>query len=207
MTMPMNVAFYRRVSTSNHGQDVDAQLDELQAVAKQRGWHVVDDYADDGVSGAKESRPALDRLLHDVAAGKVNLVAVTRLDRLGRSLQHLLRLLDQLAAHGCGFVSIKDAGIDTTTPQGRLLLHLLGAFAEFERGLIRERVVAGVERAKAKGKKFGRPEREVDVVAVARLRDNGRSWRQVAQALKVPTRTLRRAWARRGTSPTALRAS
>ena len=202
-----SVAFYRRVSTANHGQDVDAQLEELQLVAKQRGWVIVGDYVDDGVSGAKESRPALDRLLADVAAGKVNLVAVTRLDRLGRSLQHLLRVLDQFAAHGCGFVSIKDAGIDSTTPQGKLLLHLLGAFAEFERALIRERVVAGVQRAKARGKKLGRPTREVDVAAVERLRDTGRSWRQVAQVLKVPTRTVRRAWARRGTSPTAGRAS
>lgn len=137
----------------------------------------------------------------------MNLVAVTRLDRLGRSLQHLLRVLDQLAAHGCGFVSVKDAGIDTTTPQGRLLLHLLGAFAEFERGLIRERVVAGVQRAKAKGKKCGRPARAVDVVAVERLRRAGKSWRQIAQALKTPTRTVRRAFLRRGTTPTAGRPS
>lgn len=201
MNATTKVALYRRVSTTNNGQDVDAQLEELHAVAQQRGWVVVGDYVDDGVSGAKESRPALDRLLADVAAGKVNLVAVTRLDRLGRSLQHLLRVLDQFAAHGCGFVSIKDAGIDSTTPQGKLLLHLLGAFAEFERSLIRERVVAGVRRAQAKGKKFGRPAREVDVVAVERLRRAGKSWRKIAQALKTPTRTVRRAFLR-GTTPT-----
>lgn len=184
MTSPIRCAFYRRVSTVGHGQDVDAQLEELQAVAPQRGWIVVGDYPDDGVSGAKESRPALDRLLADVAAGKVNLVAVTRLDRLGRSLPHLLRVLEQLTTHGCAFVSIRDSGIDTTTPTGKLLLHLMGAFAEFERNLIRERVQAGVARARSKGKKFGRPRRaDLDGARARRLRKSGNSYDAIAKIL------------------------
>lgn len=187
------VALYRRVSTLGHGQDVDAQLDELTAVAQQRGWTIVGDYVDDGVSGANEVRPALDRLLADAARGQIDLVAVVRLDRLGRSLQHLLRLLDQLAAHGCGFVSIRDAGIDTSTPQGRLLLHLLGAFAEFERSIIKERVQIGVARARAKGKVFGRPRRaDLDVSRARRLRQAGQSYDSIARTLGCGKATVMR---------------
>lgn len=185
MTQQVRVAFYRRVSTVGHGQDVNAQLEELQAVARQRGWTVARDYVDNGVSGAKESRPALNKLLRDTAGGKIDLVAVVRLDRLGRSLGHLIRVLDQLSAHGCGFVSIRDSGIDTTTASGRMMIHLLGAFAEFERQIIRERVLAGVTRARAKGKRFGRPPRQdLDAVAAKRLRAEGRSLNYIADALK-----------------------
>ncbi len=107
------------------------------------------EYLDEGVSGAQDSRPGLDGLLSDAQVGKLDLVVVWRLDRLGRSLKHLLKLLDELTSYGVGFTSLRDPGIDTTTASGRLLLQLLGAFAEFERNLIRERVVAGVRRAQA----------------------------------------------------------
>lgn len=131
MTPPRSAAprsaLYARVSTLHQGQDTGLQLDELRQVAAQRGWIITAEYVDEGVSGAKTSRPALDRMLADAQAGKLDLLAVWKLDRLGRRLPHLLTVLDQLASHGVGFTAIRDAGIDTTTPTGRLLLQLLGA--------------------------------------------------------------------------------
>ena len=175
-----------------HGQDVGLQLDELRQVAAQRGWSIVGEYSDEGVSGAKTSRPQLDRMLADAQAGRFDLLAVWKLDRLGRSLPHLLQLLDQLAANAVGFTAIRDAGIDTTTPTGRLLLQLLGAFADYERSLIRERVVAGVRRAQAAGKHCGRPRKDLDLRPALALLGEGRGLKDVARILKVPRATLRR---------------
>jgi DNA invertase Pin-like site-specific DNA recombinase len=160
---PPRVALYARVSTAGKGQNTEVQLVELRQVAQLRGWQVVDEYVDEGESGTKDSRPALDRMVTDAQAGKLDLVAVWKLDRLGRSLAHLLRLLDQLQSWGVGFVSLRDAGIDTTTAAGRLMLQLVGAFAEFERELIRERVIAGVRRAQAQGKHCGRPKVDLEI--------------------------------------------
>ena len=188
-------ALYARVSTVGHGQDVGLQLDELRAAAAQRGWVVVEEFVDDGVSGAKASRPALDRMMEAARLGRVDLVAVWKLDRLGRSLANLLGTLDELGHHGVGFVSLRDAGIDTTSPTGRLLLQLMGAFAEFERGLIQERVKAGVARAKARGKKLGRPPKVMApeaVRAAQKLLAEGWSVREAAAATGVPRSTLHR---------------
>jgi DNA invertase Pin-like site-specific DNA recombinase len=186
------VAIYARVSTTNHGQDVGLQLDDLHALVGQRAWELTDAYVDDGVSGAKESRPQLDRLMDDARAGRFQVLAVWKLDRLGRSLVHLLRVLDELTGLGIEFVSIKDSGIDTTTPAGRLMLQMLGAFAEFERAMISERVRAGVQRARRQGKKFGRPRREMDLRAAKLLMEQGHSVREVADLLGLPRTTLRR---------------
>ncbi len=185
-------ALYARVSTSNHGQDVGLQLDELRQVAGQRGWHIVEEFVDEGVSGSAESRPALDRMLEQARRGKLDLVVVWKLDRLGRSLQHLLQVLDELQHQGVGFVSVRDAGIDTTSPSGRLLLHLLGAFAEFERSMIRERVVAGVRRAQSKGKHCGRPRVELDLRPATSMLDAGYGLKAVASSLGISRTTLRR---------------
>ena len=111
------------------------QVAELRDDAARRDWEVVREVVEDGVSGAADRRPGLESILADSAAGKIDVVAVWRLGRFGRSLSHLLTTLDTLAAQGVGFVSLRDPGIDTTTPTGRLLLQLLGAFAEFERAL------------------------------------------------------------------------
>jgi len=187
-------ALYARVSTTGHGQDVGLQLDELRQVAQQRGWSATE-YVDDGVSGAKTTRPALDRMLSDAQAGKLDVVAVWKLDRLGRSLQHVLSVLEQLSAHGVGFVSLRDSGIDTTTPAGRLFTAIIAAFAEFERGVIQERVVAGVRRAQAAGKHCGRPRRETAdkaLVAAKSLLDQGWGWRPVSEATGIQKDTLRR---------------
>lgn len=180
------------------------QLEELRVVAKQRGWTIEAEFVDDGVSGVRDSRPGLDAMLEAGKAGEFDLLAVWRLDRLGRSLQHLLHVLDDLRNWGVGFVSLRDAGIDTTTASGRLMLQLLGAFAEFEREMIRERVVAGVLRAQAAGKHCGRPRVAVSdekLLAAQQLLDDGWSWRRVSRTVGVPKDTLRRRLAEASHNP------
>ena len=194
MSQP-RVALYARVSTVNHGQDSGLQLEELRQVAAQRGWTVAKEYVDNGVSGSKTSRPALDQMLADAQAGRFDVLVVWKLDRLARSLQRLRGVLDQLAGWGVGFASLRDAGIDTTTPTGRLLLQLLGTFAGFERALIQERVIAGVRRAKAAGTHCGRPRKitaDEALVAARSLLDQGWGWRAVAEATGIQKDTLRR---------------
>ena len=190
----MKAALYARVSTTN-GQDVGLQLDELREAACQRGWVVVEAYVDEGVSGAKASRPALDRLMADAQAGKFTVVAIWKLDRLARSVAHLLSMTESFNQWGVGLVSLRDAHIDTTTPTGRFTLQILGAVAELERSLIRERVIAGVQRAKASGKHCGRPRKETSdktLEAARSLLEQGWSWRAVAEAVGVQKDTLRR---------------
>jgi DNA invertase Pin-like site-specific DNA recombinase len=129
----------------------------LEAVAARSGWEILGFYEDAGISGAngREKRPSLDRLLKDVTARKVNMVAAWSVDRLGRSLQHLVEFLSELQAVGCNLYLHQQA-LDTTTPSGRAMFQMCGVFAEFERSMIRERVNAGLARAKAKGLKMGR---------------------------------------------------
>lgn len=185
------VALYARVSTSNHGQDVGLQLDELRQVAQQRGWAAFE-FVDDGVSGAQESRPALDRMMADARAGTLDLVVVWKLDRLGRSLGHLIQLLDELQHIGVGFISLRDSGIDTTSATGRLMLHILGAFASYERELIRERVVAGVRRAQASGTHCGRPVVDIDLRPAVSMLDAGYGLKAISKSIGVSRATLRR---------------
>ena len=190
MSTPRRGGLYARCSTTD--QTLDAQLHELRQAAQQRGWVVAGEYLDEGVSGAQDARPGLGRLLADAQAGRLDLVVVWRLDRLGRSLQHLLKLLDELTSFGVGFTSLRDPGIDTTTASGRLLLQLLGSFAEYERNLIRERVIAGVRRARANGVHCGRPRVELDLRPARALLNEGRAVREVASILGVSRSTLRR---------------
>jgi DNA invertase Pin-like site-specific DNA recombinase len=191
---PIRAALYARVSTVNKGQDVGLQLDELRQVAAQRGWLVAEErvYVDDGVSGAKETRPALDRMMADAQAGRFEIVAVWKLDRLGRSVQHVLGLLDQLGTQGIQFVSVRDPGLDTTTPAGRLFTAIIAAFASFERDIIRERVIAGVRRAQAAGKHCGRPRVDLELRPAVAMLKEGRGLREVATILGVSRSTLRR---------------
>jgi DNA invertase Pin-like site-specific DNA recombinase len=149
----MRAALYVRVSTAD--QAPENQLLELRRYAQARGWTTVE-FVDHGVSGTKDRRPALDALLKDAKRRRFDLVAVWRLDRLGRNLRHLLTVIDELAALGVGFVTLGE-GIDTTTPAGRLQLHVLSAISQFERDRIAERVRAGLERARSQGKRLGRP--------------------------------------------------
>jgi DNA invertase Pin-like site-specific DNA recombinase len=148
-TKPTRAAIYARVSTSD--QDTGMQVAELRQVCEQRGWCIVAQHLDDGVSGAATSRAGLDALVADVHAGRVDVVVVWKLDRLGRSLGHVLGLLDAFTAAGVQFVSVRDPGIDTTSITGRLLTQVLACFASYERDMIRMRVQAGVNRGFGEG--------------------------------------------------------
>src|SRR5439155_20884413 len=149
---PLRAAIYARVSTVD--QEPENQLQELRRYISARGWTAVE-YVDRGVSGAKDRRPALDQLVADARRRKVDVVVCWRLDRLGRSLKHLITLLEELQTLGVAFISLAE-GIDATTPAGKLQMHILGAIAEFEKGRIVERVRAGLTRARAQGKRLGR---------------------------------------------------
>jgi len=175
------VALYLRVSTSE--QTTENQRRELQAVAERAGWNVVEVYEDAGISGAKgrDKRPALDRMLKAVARREVDLVAAWSVDRLGRSLQDLVGFLSELQAAGCD-IYLHQQAIDTTTPAGRALFQMLGVFAEFERGMIRERVAAGLARARAQGRVGGRP--RVDTAKEAALRELLRAGTGMVKAAK-----------------------
>ena len=175
----MTAALYAHVSTVD--QTRENQLLELRRYCAARSWTAVE-FVDHAVSGARESRPALDALLVSVRRRKVDAVVVWRLDRLGRNLRHLILTVDELQAMGLAFVSLGE-GIDTSTPSGRLQLHILGAMAEFERARIAERVSLGLARAKAQGRRLGRPRRRVTDREIELT--NGMSVRQAAASLGV----------------------
>jgi DNA invertase Pin-like site-specific DNA recombinase len=178
----MRAAIYARVSTSD--QTPDNQLLPLRAFCAARGWTVTE-YTDHGVSGAKETRPALDAMLKAARGRKLDVIAVTKLDRLARSVHHLLTMARELDALGVALVCT-DQQIDSTTPTGRFLFTTLGAVAELEKDLIRERVVAGMQRARAQGKHMGRPRRHaIDATVVRAMLSDGLSLRAVARKLGV----------------------
>jgi DNA invertase Pin-like site-specific DNA recombinase len=181
---------YARVSTLD--QEPENQLQELRRYVEARGWTAVE-YVDKGVSGAKDRRPALDRLLTDAKRRKLDVVVCWRLDRLGRNLKHLISLLDELQALGVAFVSLAE-GIDATTPAGKLQMHILGAIAEFERERIRERVLAGLQPAKAQGTRLGRPQGRIPVEELRRVA--GLPAATAARELRVSLTTVKR-WRRR----------
>ncbi len=190
----MRVAIYARCSTAD--QSVDLQLDELRTYAAQRGFDVVQPYCDNGVSGSKTSRPALDQLLADAHRRRFDAVLVWKLDRLGRSLVHLIRLVDQLGSLGVDLISLRDTGMDTTGPTGKLIFHVMGAVAEFERDLIRERTRAGIASARRRGKRLGRPRAPVAVAKAESLLARGLSVSATARELGIARATLRRALAK-----------
>jgi DNA invertase Pin-like site-specific DNA recombinase len=185
-------ALYARVSTANHGQDPDLQLRELREYAIRRGLEVVGEFVDVGISGSKESRPELNRLMAAAHRREIDVVLVWKLDRFGRSLRHLVNGLAELEARGVAFISLRD-NLDLTTPAGRLMFQIIGSMAEFERSLIQERVKAGLRNARAKGKCLGRPRVAVDCARIAALRAQGASWRAVAREVGSSVRTAQRA--------------
>jgi len=170
------------VSTVNHGQDVSMQTRELRQFADARGWHDAGEYIDAGVSGAKDSRPELNRLMADGHKRRFDVVCVWRFDRFARSVSHLLRALETFKALGIDFVSYSEQ-MDTSTPAGKMVFTVLGAVAELEHSLIVERVRAGLRNARAKGKRLGRPRMGVDAAKIGRLREQGRSIREIADQL------------------------
>jgi len=186
------IALYARVSTLNDNQDPEMQLSELREYAARRNWQIVEEYVDRGVSGSKDSRPALNRLMAHAHRRGFDAVLVWKIDRWGRSLKHLVTSLAELDAYGIAFVSLRD-NLDLGTPSGRLMFQIIVAMAEFERALIQERVRAGLAHARAKGKRLGRPRVNVSESRILDLRNAGLSWRAIAKELKVGTGTVHRA--------------
>lgn len=179
----MRTALYARVSTLNNGQDVSMQTREFQEFCASRHWSVVDQYIDSGISGSKDSRPELNRLMADAKRRKFDAVIVYRFDRFARSTRHLVNALAEFSALGIQFISMHE-GIDTSTPNGRLVFGIFASIAEFERDLIRERVRSGIANRKAKGLRVGRKPVILDLAKLVALRGQGRSIRDIAAELK-----------------------
>lgn len=180
-TAGRRAALYLRVSTGS--QTTDNQRLELEAVAGRLGWTVADVFEDAGISGAKgrDRRPQFDRLCRDAARRRFDIVMAWSVDRLGRSLQDLVAFLGDLQASGVDLY-LHQQGLDTSTPSGRAMFQMLGVFAEFERGMIRERVNAGLARARREGKRLGRPTVPADTerAILADLRAGGIGMRRIA---------------------------
>jgi DNA invertase Pin-like site-specific DNA recombinase len=191
--MTARVAIYARVSTTNHGQDAGMQTRELRQFAEARGWRIAGEYADAGISGAKDSRPELNRLMADAHKRRFDVVCVWRFDRFARSVSHLLRALETFKALGIDFVSFSEQ-MDTSTPAGKMVFTVLGAVAELERSLTVERVRAGLRNARAKGKTLGRPRVAVDAARIAALRASGASWQIITRQLGISAGTAKRAF-------------
>ncbi len=183
-------ALYARVSTKQHGQDPETQLMPLRDYSEARGFLVASEYVDLGWSGSKERRPQLDRLMADVRAGKISHVIVARFDRFARSVRHLLKALEEFQMRDVHFVSLNES-IDTSTPMGRMVFTVLGAVAELERELIRERVRAGVDRARRQGVKLGRPTVLVDKERIRERVAAGESLAAIARDTGISRSTVR----------------
>src|SRR5689334_9975577 len=176
----MRAALYARVSTAD--QTAENQIQELRRYCDARGWEI-SEYVDSGISGAKDRRPSLDRLMDDARRRKVDTVVVWALDRWGRSLAHVVTSIAELDAAGVGFISLRES-IDTSSPTGRLLLGVMGSFAQFERERIRERIAAGLARARRQGQKLGRRRQRIAPRDLQRVA--GLSVREAAKLLNVP---------------------
>lgn len=189
---PKVVALYARVSTDQ--QTTENQLKELRAVARRMGWRLDGEYVDRGISGAKgrEQRPAFDRMLKAAARREFDIIMAWSVDRLGRSLQHLVSFLGEIHAKGIDLY-LHQQGMDSTTPAGKALFQMCGVFAEFERAMIQERVKAGLARARAQGKKLGRPRISAQVErAILKARDKGKGVKKIAREIGVGVGTVQR---------------
>jgi DNA invertase Pin-like site-specific DNA recombinase len=190
---PVRTAIYARVSTANNGQDPRMQTRELRDYIERRGWKFADEYVDEGISGTRDSRPELNRLMADAHRRRFDAIVVWRFDRFARSVSHLLRALETFKALGVEFVSLSEQ-VDTSTPTGKMVFTVLGAVAELERSLIAERVRAGLRNARAKGKTLGRPRVLVDAAKVRLLRAHGRSWREIVTEMGISKGSAQRAF-------------
>jgi DNA invertase Pin-like site-specific DNA recombinase len=190
--MHKRAAIYVRVSTDK--QTIDNQVAALRQIAERRGWEVVEQYSDAGISGAKgrDGRPGLDQMLKDASKRKFDVIMAWAIDRLGRSLIDLLGTIQTLEACGVDLY-LDQQSIDTTTPAGKLMFQVCGAFAEFERSMIRQRINAGLKRAIAQGKQLGRP--RIDAALEKRIQAqlrSGKGIRKVARECGVGTGTVQR---------------
>src|SRR5664280_2076733 len=186
----MRVALYARVSTCN-GQSPEMQLAELREYASRRGWEVFSEYVDLGISGSKESRPELNRLMANAHRRNFDVVLCWKVDRFGRSLKHLVNALADLDSYGVAFVSLRD-NLDLSTPTGRLMFQIIGAMAEFELSLTKERVKCGLVNARANGKRLGRPRRVTDGDRILQMKAEGASLREIANAMGIGYGTVRK---------------
>ena len=191
-TQTKRAAIYARVSTN--GQTTSNQLRQLRKVARNTGWKVVQEYIENGVSGAKgrEQRPQFDALCKAAVRREFDVVMAWSVDRLGRSVQDLIAFLNEIHAVGVDLYLDKQ-GIDTTTPAGKAMFQMMGVFAEFERAIMRERINAGLERARAQGKRLGRPPISESMEnAIRKARKAGKGIREISRDLKVSTHVVRR---------------
>jgi DNA invertase Pin-like site-specific DNA recombinase len=180
----MKVAVYCRVSTSGKGQSTEMQIRDLRGYAESRGLDIYKEYCDNGISGRKDSRPELDALMNDARKKKFNMVLCWRFDRFARSTKHLVTALEEFRHLGIDFVSYSE-NIDTSSPIGKAMFTIASAFSELEANIARERIIAGLRNAKAKGKILGRPEKSVDVSMALELKQQGYTLRQIGKAMGI----------------------
>jgi DNA invertase Pin-like site-specific DNA recombinase len=192
-----------RVSTKNHGQTTETQALALREYALRRGFTIAEEYRDEGVSGAKDRRPELDRMMRDARHRRFDAVLVARFDRFARSTKHLVLALEEFSSLGLDFISLNES-IDTSSPMGRMVFTVIAAVAELERSIIRERVLAGVDRARRQGKRFGRPVVIVDREKVAMMKAAGQSIKSIAAECGIARATVRSILARVAESGSAV---
>lgn len=185
----MKIALYARVSTE--GQDPEVQLQALRAHATQRGWTIVEEFVDHGYSGAKEKRPALDRMIQGAWTGTFQAVLVWRFDRFARSVKHLLTALEKFRSLNINFISLQEQ-FDTSTPIGHAMFTIIGAMAQLERDIIRERVKAGLDRARSRGVRLGRPISPARSDEATLLKQQGLSVPEIAKRLRCSRSTVKR---------------
>ena len=185
------VGIYARVSTSD--QSTESQLLDLRRYVTDRTWQSYKEYCDNGISGTKDSRPALDQLMADAKKRKFDIVLVWRFDRFARSTKHLILALEEFKNLGIDFVSYQE-NIDTSSPLGSAIFTIISAVAQLERDIIAERVKAGLRRARENGKKLGRPRVAVDATKIAVLRARGHSWAEISRELGIGKGTAQRAF-------------
>ena len=178
------VAIYARVSTHGKGQDIEMQLRDLRAYIQSRGMEVYKEYCDDGVSGRKDSRPALHNLMSDARKKKFDVVLCWRFDRFARSTKHLVTALEEFRHLGIDFISYQE-NIDTSSPMGKAMFSIVAAISELEADIIKERVMAGLSNAKAKGVRLGRPAPEFNRDELVKLRNSGLSVRSIAEKMNL----------------------
>ena len=188
--MNKSIAVYGRISTLD--QNVESQLLSVRKYCSNQDWTIGKEYIDEGVSGTKDSRLALDQLKADCMKGKIRTVVCYKFDRIARSTSHLLECLSLFQRYGVDFVSVTE-GVDTSTSVGKMVYTFLGAIAEFERSLIQERVKSGIQRAKDAGVHCGRPRKGFDVSEAIKLQSDGWSLRRIADKLGVSYGTVNRA--------------
>jgi DNA invertase Pin-like site-specific DNA recombinase len=184
----MRIGIYARVSTKD--QSCELQLRDLRTYCAARGFEPIHEYVDIGQSGAKDSRPELNKLMDDARKRQFDAIVVWRFDRFARSTKHLLLALEEFRSLGIQFISYQE-NIDTSSPLGQALFTIVSAVAQLERDLIRERVSAGIRNARANGKKLGRPESAVDRKEILKLKAQGLSLRQIAEKLGIAYGTVR----------------